>query len=51
MMPYCQYIGCDKVADFLGPNELPAACDEHLQKLKERIAQYDERKSTNEEEK
>ena len=45
MMPYCQYIGCDKVADFLGPNELPAACEEHLGMLMERIHQYMKRKN------
>ena len=40
MMPYCQGINCDNVAVFLGPNENPAYCEEHLAKLMDRIHTY-----------
>jgi len=40
MMPFCQGIGCEKVAVFLGPNENPAYCKDHLDKLVARLADW-----------
>ena len=40
MMPMCEGIGCEKVAVFLGPNENPAYCEEHLAKLMDRIGEW-----------
>ena len=43
MMPLCQ--NCwneDTPAVFLGPGEVPAFCEKHLQELEDRIAKYRE---------
>lgn len=40
MMPICEGIGCEKTAVFLGPNENPAYCEEHLDKLVVRIGEW-----------
>lgn len=40
MMPTCQGIGCNKVAIFLGPNENPAYCKDHLDRLIARLADW-----------
>ena len=51
MMPYCQYGICKKVAVFLGPNELPAACARHLAELEQEIDSYHKTRSPVEEDK
>lgn len=46
MMPSCQNCWTeDTPAVFLGPAEVPAFCEKHLQELEKRIEKYRERQS------